>query len=77
MDRITLIPLKLAYRRFIYAGKRRVKNIVYYTKGLALKPRTTILDHYVPYIKGKGYILPFGQNKRIKSALGKVLYLDI
>ncbi|KAJ6090447.1 hypothetical protein N7486_009262 [Penicillium sp. IBT 16267x] len=76
-DGTTPIPLELAHRRMVHAGERRVKNTVRHTDGLSLKPGTAIPDHCVPCIKGKGHALPFGKNKRIKSAPGETLHLDV
>ncbi|KAJ6110199.1 hypothetical protein N7486_002434 [Penicillium sp. IBT 16267x] len=76
-DGTTPIPLELAHRRMVHAGERRVKNTVRHADGLSLKSGTAIPDHCVPCIKGKGHALPFGRNKRIKSAPGEVLHLDV
>ncbi|KAJ6095264.1 Reverse transcriptase RNA-dependent DNA polymerase [Penicillium sp. IBT 16267x] len=67
-DGTTPIPLELAHRRMVHAGERRVKNTVRHADGLSLKSGTAIPDHCVPCIKGKGHALPFGRNKRVKSA---------
>ncbi|KAJ6086182.1 hypothetical protein N7486_010463 [Penicillium sp. IBT 16267x] len=76
-DGTTPIPLELAHRRMVHAGERRVKNTVRHADGLSLKSGTAIPDHCVPCIKGKGHALPFGRNKRVKSAPGEVLHIDV
>jgi hypothetical protein len=76
-DGATPIPLELAHRRMVHAGERRVKNTVKHADGITLKPGTAIPDHCVPCIKGKGHALPFGKNKRIKSAPGELLHIDV
>lgn len=48
-----------------------------YTKGIKLKKGTRVTYPYIPYIKGKGYILPFRKVRSIYSNLREFIYLDI
>ncbi|KAJ5472442.1 hypothetical protein N7530_006443 [Penicillium desertorum] len=55
------ISIDLTYRRIYYTGKDYIKKIEIYIDRIALKPSTNVTFLYTPYIKGKGYSLPFGK----------------
>lgn len=76
-DSPTLISINLTYRRAYYIGKDRVWKMEMYTEGIKLKKGAGVTYPYVPYIKGKGYTLPFGKVRSIYSNPREFIYLDI
>ncbi|KAJ5164701.1 uncharacterized protein N7500_006531 [Penicillium coprophilum] len=69
LDKIAPISIDLVYRCTYYTSKDRVRKIEIYTNSIKLKKGIGVIYPYAPYIKGKGYTLPFGKVTKIKNRL--------
>ncbi|KAJ5857648.1 hypothetical protein N7455_008542 [Penicillium solitum] len=73
----SIFIIKPIVRYTYYTKENKVRKIETSADNIKLKKGANIIFLYISYIKGKGYILPFGKEKSIRSKPRELLYLDI
>ncbi|EKV21942.1 hypothetical protein PDIP_01670 [Penicillium digitatum Pd1] len=73
----TPISIDLAHRRACHAGEDRIRKIETFANSVKLKKGAGVSFPCVPYIKGKGYTLPFSKERSNRLKPSEFIYLDV
>ena len=71
------ISVDLAHRYIYYTSEDYIKKIEIYIDRIILKPGSSVIFLYTPYIKGKGHTLPFSKVRSIRSKPGEFIHLNV